>query len=582
MKKKNALTFGARTDPFENRLFGVNAEITRRGFFGGLSAQMLNNRKLYAGDGAPAGWSCRGADYLRDRLQESPCGSAFVILRGGAMEQTSEEIALRAGETYEAAVWVRALSDAAQITFGVTGCERTFSLSPDGRPFCRLAFCFSCREALHGGTFAVRVRGEAAVFEASLLPADHFCGMRRDVVDALKALAPTSVRFPGGCAADHFDWHQSLKAPDLRTPADGSSKWFLFRDTYNQDCLDIGINEFMALCREIGAEPEFTVSLLLSDGEDARQLVEYCNGAPETEFGARRQALGFDPFGVKLWYIGNEAYFFGNEYRRDGALAAKRTDELIRAMRRADSSITPVVGLTWGVKDRKWSADFAAALESPCTHVSYHNYIGILPDRSQGENCMATPAMLESNFADGRDFGLDFYRDVLFGARFSDVRVCADEWNYAWGRDSSNALLFSNALQFHFFAKSKRRYHIDRAEFFMPLNEGMISVRGRDCRLESSGELFCLLQGHKDGTIVEAAADAPALDLLATEHGGRMYLSVVNRFSETYELSLPGYRIARAVQLEMKEFSFESNDCVRTDDAILRPHGILFLTLEKS
>ena len=32
----------------------------------------------------------------------------------------------------------------------------------------------------------------------------------------------------------------------------------------------------------------------------------------------------------------------------------------------------------------------------------------------------------------------------------------------------------------------------------------------------------------------------------------------------------------------MKEFSFESNDCTRTDDAILRPHGILFLTLEKS
>lgn len=39
--KQAVLTPGARTDPFENRLFGVNAEITRRGFFGGLSAQML-------------------------------------------------------------------------------------------------------------------------------------------------------------------------------------------------------------------------------------------------------------------------------------------------------------------------------------------------------------------------------------------------------------------------------------------------------------------------------------------------------------------------------------------------------------
>ena len=43
---------------FQDMLFGLNAEITRRGFFGGLSAQMLNNRKLYAGDDAPVGWEC--------------------------------------------------------------------------------------------------------------------------------------------------------------------------------------------------------------------------------------------------------------------------------------------------------------------------------------------------------------------------------------------------------------------------------------------------------------------------------------------------------------------------------------------
>ena len=32
--------------PFQDKLFGLNAEITRRGFFSGLSAEMLNNRKL--------------------------------------------------------------------------------------------------------------------------------------------------------------------------------------------------------------------------------------------------------------------------------------------------------------------------------------------------------------------------------------------------------------------------------------------------------------------------------------------------------------------------------------------------------
>ena len=50
--------------PFENGLFGVNAEITRRGFFGGLSAQMLNNRKFFAGNTVPSGWDCFGFEYV--------------------------------------------------------------------------------------------------------------------------------------------------------------------------------------------------------------------------------------------------------------------------------------------------------------------------------------------------------------------------------------------------------------------------------------------------------------------------------------------------------------------------------------
>ena len=78
--------------------------------------------------------------------------------------------------------------------------------------------------------------------------------------------------------------------------------------------------------------------------------------------------------------------------------------------------------------------------------------------------------------------GLNFYKDDLFAGQFDTVKICADEWNYSWGYDSSNALFFSNALQFHFLAKSYEKYHIVRAEFFMPVNEGMITVKGADSK----------------------------------------------------------------------------------------------------
>ena len=566
---------------FESGLFGVNLEITRKGFFGGLSAQMLNNRKLFAGSIGVDGWECREFERVLDRPEESLCNSNFVILHSGRMSQSSQVIAFNKNEDYEATVWVKALSEKCQITFGALGAEQTFDIERDDAMYRKLLFVFSGNDAVDG-EFSISVKGDVAVFEASILPVDNFYGMRRDVVEQLRAVNPVSVRFPGGCAADHFDWKESLKAPELRKPTGAGDKWFLFRDSFEQDTLDIGINEFIMLCRELDAEPEYTVSLVLSDGEDARRLVEYCNGDVSTEYGAIRHGLGFDAFGIRLWYVGNEAYFFGGEYA-DSVKAAQRTDELIEAMKKADASIKTVIGLTWGTNYKTWALDFIKTLKSDYDYVSYHDYIGILPDNSQGENGMATCEMLENNFIDGKCFGLSFYRDELFVNCFDNVRICVDEWNYAWGKDSSNALFFSNALQFHFLAKSKSAYHIDRAEFFMPVNEGMITVNGTECRLESTGEMFRLMQGHKNGRVIGCDSDNSALDLLCTDHGEYLYISAVNRCAEPCRLEVDGYEITECVGIRIVDYSFESNEFYleQDGDGTLFGHSAVFLTCKK-
>ncbi len=569
--------------PIEDGIFGVNMEITRTGFFGGLCAQMLNNRKLFMGQEGVDGWVCEGFERVLDRPEESLCQSNFIILKNGSMSQTSEVIALQKGKTYEAKVWVKPITDTAEITFGVAGVEQTMPLTANNEPYQALSFVFD-GENVDNGTFSVRVSGEVAVYEVSLMPTDHFYGMRWDVIEQLRTVAPTALRFPGGCAADHFAWRESLKAPEFRKPVDGLDMMgHLFRDTYHQDTMDIGLNEFMMLCRELNAEPELTVSLVLSDGSDAHDYVEYCNGDASTEYGAKRQALGFDAFNVHLWYVGNEAYFFGYEYRNSTA-AAKRTDELIAAMKQADPSIAVAIGLTWGDDYHEWAFDFMKHLQSDFEYVSYHDYIGILPDATQGENGMATCEILESNFADGECYGLNFYRNKLYADNFDKIRICVDEWNYSWGKPSSNALFFSNALQFHFIAKGKETYHIDRAEFFMPVNEGMITVRGNKCKMESTGEMFRLLAGHRNGRVIPCTTENGAPDILCTDHGDHLYVSVVNRGAEPIELSVKDYVITACTEIEVKDYSFESNDyevCER-DDAAVHGHSMSFLILEKA
>ena len=568
--------------PFEGNLFGINLEITRKGMFGGISAQMLNNRKLYMGTEGVDGWICDRFERVSDRPEESLCGSSFVILRDGSMAQSSEYIFLTEGTEYEAKVWIKAYSSDATVTFGVEGFEQTVAVVFDHLPYREFSFRFHGR-GLECGTFRITVRGEVAVYEASLMPADHFYGMRWDVIRHLQTIAPTSLRFPGGCAADHFDWHECLKAPEFRKPADGRSKAkFLFCDTYHQDSMDIGLNEFFMLCRELGAEPECTVSLILSDGEDARRMVEYCNGDATTEYGKKRNALGFEPFNVHLWYIGNEAYFFGGKYQ-NSTLAANRSDELITAMKQADPSIAVAIGLTWREEFQGWAYDFMENLKSDFDYVSYHDYIGRICDRGQDSKGMASCDMLESNFADGECFGLNFYRNRLYADCFEKIRICVDEWNYSWGKTSSNALFFSNALQLHFFAKSKESYHVDRAEFFMAINEGLVSVRGELSKIESTGELFRLMAGHKKGRVIPCESDLSSLDILCTDHGDHLYISVINRGAEAVMLNVKDHVMTACTEIAVAEYSFESNEyeVAEREVGIIHGHSMSFLTVAR-
>ncbi|MBQ3590920.1 MAG: hypothetical protein II979_03195, partial [Clostridia bacterium] len=254
------------------------------------------------------------------------------------------------------------------------------------------------------------------------------------------------------------------------------------------------------------------------------------------------------------------------------------------AMLQADPSLSPVIGLTWAEPFKPWNREFMEAINCPYAYVSFHDYIGILPDPTQGHDGKATCEMLEDNLRDGTSMGLDFYKDDLFAGQFDRMQVCVDEWNYSWGYDSSNALFFSNALQFHFLAKSYEKYHVTRAEFFMAVNEGMVSVHGTESRLESTGELFVLMAPHKGGTVIPCPSESRDLDILCTGHpDGHLYLSLVNRCAEPVAVAADGYTILSCAEIRTDAYSFSCNTYTvdRHASPVVSGHSVLFLTLRK-
>src|ERR1039458_9400077 len=108
------------------------------------------------------------------------------------------------------------------------------------------------------------------------------------------------ARWPGGNFVSGYDWKDGLGDPDKRPPLIGP-----VRPTLESN--DVGIDEFMVMCRLLGAEPYVAINSGFGEARSPADLVEYTNGSVETPMGKLRAANGHpQPYHVKYWGIGNE------------------------------------------------------------------------------------------------------------------------------------------------------------------------------------------------------------------------------------------------------------------------------------
>jgi hypothetical protein len=267
----------------------------------------------------------------------------------------------------------------------------------------------------------------------------------------------------------------------------------------------------------------------------------------------------------------------------DGGLAAERTNEIVRAMMEVDPTMEAVIGLVSDAHLRPWSRAFMDKLDCPYAYVSYHWYYGTGPT-AEPNGPLACEHMKQTYLHD-EDEGLEFFKHDLLGSVWDTVKINVNEWNFCWGSGSNNALLISNALQLHFFARNSEKYHIREARFFMPINEGMITVTPTESLVESSGELFRLMGRHRGGTVVPCSVDSDEADVLCTLHNGgnAMYLSAVNRSASPMSFRVEGYESQTATVISIPEVDFNSNEYTVTERSTLEVsgHSVLFCTLNR-
>lgn len=246
-------------------------------------------------------------------------------------------------------------------------------------------------------------------------------GFRKDVLDLVRELKVPIVRYPGGNFVSGYNWEDGIGDKSKR-PRKMELAWMTIET--NQ----VGIDEFQEWAKRAGSEVMMAVNLGTRGIEEARNVVEYCNSTTDTYYANLRRANGFEePFGIKVWCLGNEmdgpwqiGHKTAEEYARlacETAKVMKWTDPTIELVASGSSNLyMPTFG--------DWERTVLMEAYDHIDYMSLHNYYGNREDD--------TPAYLGQSL-DMDDFiqGVINICDAVKVQKKSDksINLSFDEWN---------------------------------------------------------------------------------------------------------------------------------------------------------
>lgn len=345
---------------------------------GGLYAELVKNRSFEFPDPL-MGWQSFGSvevkndgPFERNSHYVSLLTPVHPTMRSGLENEGFFGVAFREGEEYRFSVWARAKGENSKIrvelidpsTAGKKQSMASAELPIEGKEWKKYQVVLTPTQTVADGRLRVTLSSShpCDLEHISLFPVNtfngHENGLRADLAQKLKETNPGVFRFPGGCIIegttleDRYQWKNTVGPVENRPTI--LNRWSFcmpdraFPDYYQSGGL--GFYEYFLLSEEIGAEPlpvlncgmlcqfmnrdpsaHVPVDSLQPFLRDALDLIEFANGATDTQWGALRAEMGHpEPFNLKYIAIGNEQW--GREY-------TDRSKHFVKAIRKAHPEI---------------------------------------------------------------------------------------------------------------------------------------------------------------------------------------------------------------------------------------------------
>ncbi len=168
-------------------------------------------------------------------------------------------------------------------------------------------------------------------------PAADADGFRTDVVELVKELGVSTIRYPGGNFVSGYRWEDGIGPVDQR-PRRLDLAW------HSTETNEVGLHEFQQWLDLVGSDLMLAVNLGTRGTQEALDVLEYANSAATTAWTEQRAANGHpEPFAVTMWCLGNEMdgpWQIGHKNADDYGKLASQT---AKAMRLLDPGVELVV-----------------------------------------------------------------------------------------------------------------------------------------------------------------------------------------------------------------------------------------------
>ncbi len=547
-------------EPLSAYVYSQFIEHLGRCIYGGIWAEMLEDRKFYH----PITPEYRPYTSLRDTpfpvVGRSPWqitgDTAGVTMRtnkpfvgrhsprvqaGSGLRQN--DLGLTEGKSYTGYVWLKA-DPAAGADARVTlswGDERgpgdSMTLSALDGEYRRYPFDFTATRTSDKAWVELKVdQGAVFIGTASLMPGDNVEGMRADTLALLRELKAPIYRWPGGNFVSGYDWRDGIGDRDRRPPRTNPA-WTGVEHN------DFGMHEFVRFCQLVGAEPWITVNTGFGDAYSAAAQLEYCNGGPDTYWGARRVKNGApQPFGIRFWGIGNEmwgpwqlGYMSLDHY-------ILKQNWVVDKMREVDPHIFCISSGNAG----PWSEGLLRRCADHMDAIAEHFYCQERP------GLMAHVRQIPDNIRAKADFHRRM-RAQMAHLKGKDIRIAMTEWNYWYGPHVFGELgtryFLKDALGIaagvHEYARQSDLIH--SAFYAQTVNViGAIKTSRRNAAFETTG-LVLKLYRHHFGELPAETRTEGLIDAQAAWSNDRrtLTLGVVNASlqPQTIPLTLTGAKL---------------------------------------